>query len=74
MKINPLMVIFVKYILGCNTTKARFPPKFSSALDLDLLNQFGKQSLTKEMLYLAEKFLVQCWGKSKTIATFDELR
>ena len=77
-KINPLKVIFLKYILGCDTTN-KVPTKraaFQNSLVLstDHLNQFGKQSMTEEMLYLAEEFLVRYWGKSETIATFDELR
>ena len=70
--------MFLKYILGCKATskvstkKAAFQnPRVHG---WDLLNQFGKQSLIEEMLYLAETFLVRCWGKSETIGTFDELR
>ena len=76
-KINPLKVIFLKYILGCDTknkvSTKRAAFQDSLVLSTDLLNHFGKQSMAEEMLYLAEEFLVQYWGKSKTIATFDEL-
>ena len=72
-KINPLKVIFLKYILVCDTTSRVSTKKTSFQNSLvhcwNLLNQFGKQSLTQEMLLPTEKFLVQCWSKSETIAT-----
>lgn len=76
-RITPLEVIFLKHILGCHTTSKVSTKKaaFQNSLlhGWDLLNQFEKQLLT-EMPYLAEKFLVHCWGKSETIAIFDGLR
>ena len=61
MKINPIQVIILKYVLKCDTTSQVCTKKTafqnSRVHGWDLLDQFGKQSLAEEMLDLTEKFL-----------------
>ena len=46
----------------------------SKSCGLDFLHNFGKEGLTEENIYMAERFLVRCMTKDESITTFDQLR
>lgn len=63
-------------LTGCDTT-SKVGAKlscFTKSLNLELLNGFGEQPLTEEMIISAEKFLLQTLHKHRDAESFDEYR